>query len=229
MGLSGSGGSQQEDVGLAQLQAVALGHGAFLDLDALVMVVDRHAHGALGGLLPNDVLVEEVEDLLGLGQLKRDTGTRLTQLLIDDLVAQLDALVTDVDTRSRDELLDLLLALATEGALEQIHTLSVTCHSFLQIRLRSPHPGATASAYGLNRQVHQGYGGVSSPQYATLGTLLPAFGGFIFTGRTAGAPAGNRQERRGRCHCPTTPPTGGQEDCGEAGALREVSTWSTIP
>ena len=194
------------------------------------MVVDRHAHGALGRLLPNDVLVEKVEDLLGLRQLKRDTGTGLTQLLIDDLVAQLDALVTDVDTGSRDELLDLLLALATEGALEQIHTLSVTCHSFLQIRLRSPHPGATASAYGLNRQVHRGHGGVSSPQYAMLGTLLPAFGGFIFTGCTAGAPAGNRQERRRRCHCPTTThPTGGQEEWGEAEVLREVSTWSTIP
>ena len=159
-----------------------------------------------------------------------DASTGLTQLLIDDLVAQLDALVTDVDTGSRDELLDLLLALATEGALEQIHTLSVTCHSFLQIRLRSPHPGATASAYGLNRQVHRGHGGVSSPQYAMLGTLLPAFGGFIFTGCTAGAPAGNRQERRRRCHCPTTThPTGGQEEWGEAEVLREVSTWSTIP
>ena len=139
--LTGSGGPQQQDVGLAQLQAVPLGHGALLDLDALVVVVDRHAHGALGSLLADDVLVEEVEDLLGLGQLERNSGARVAQLLVDDLIAQLDALVADVDTGPGDELLDLLLALAAEGALEQIHTLSVTCHSFLQVRHRPPAPG----------------------------------------------------------------------------------------
>ena len=62
------------------------------------MVVDRYAHGALSGLLADDVLVEEVEDLLGLGQLKGNAGTGLAQLLINDLVAQLNALVADVDT-----------------------------------------------------------------------------------------------------------------------------------
>ena len=72
--LTGSGGPQQKDVGLTQLQTIPLGHGALLDLDALVVVVDRHAHGALGGLLADDVLVEEVEDLLGLGQLERNSG-----------------------------------------------------------------------------------------------------------------------------------------------------------
>src|SRR5207247_1185701 len=44
----------------------------------------------------------------------------LGQLLLDDLVAQVDALVADVDARSGDELLHLLLRLAAEGALEQI-------------------------------------------------------------------------------------------------------------
>ncbi len=40
----------------------------------------------------------------------------LLVLLRDDVVAELDALVADVDGRARDQLLDFLLALAAEGA-----------------------------------------------------------------------------------------------------------------
>jgi hypothetical protein len=42
----------------------------------------------------------------------------LGQLLFDDLVAEVDALVADVDPGARYELLDLLLRLPAEGALE---------------------------------------------------------------------------------------------------------------
>ena len=53
--------------------------------------------------------------------LRRDgsgAGVRLVLLhfLRDDVVAETDALIADVDRRSGDELLDLLLGLATEGA-----------------------------------------------------------------------------------------------------------------
>src|SRR3712207_8442680 len=44
----------------------------------------------------------------------------LGELLFDDLVAQVDALVADVHAGARDELLDLLLRLAAEGALQQV-------------------------------------------------------------------------------------------------------------
>jgi hypothetical protein len=55
-------------------------------------------------------------DLLGLGKaLELEGGSRL-ELLVDDLVAEVDALVADVDPRSRDELLDLALRLPAEAA-----------------------------------------------------------------------------------------------------------------
>ena len=41
---------------------------------------------------------------------------RSRQLLVDDLVAEIDALVADVDAGTGDELLDLPLALAAEAA-----------------------------------------------------------------------------------------------------------------
>ncbi|CAB4965434.1 unannotated protein [freshwater metagenome] len=84
------------------------------------MVVDRHRQRLLRGVLADDVLVEEFEDLPWLGEVAPLNIGRLVEFLFDDLVAQVDALVADVHTRTGNELLDLLLALPTEGALQQV-------------------------------------------------------------------------------------------------------------
>src|SRR3712207_2023323 len=88
----------------------------------------RSGEGALGLVLADDVLLEEVVDLLGLGQLVELQVRRLRELLLDDLVAEVDALVADVDPGASDELLDLLLALPAERALEQVTALTDSCH-----------------------------------------------------------------------------------------------------
>src|SRR5688572_33110429 len=54
------------------------------------------------------------------GQLLQRSGLALKCLLLVDLVAELDALVADVDRRPGDELLDVLLALAAEGAAQLV-------------------------------------------------------------------------------------------------------------
>ena len=133
IGLAAAGRADQQDVALGDLDLVGalLGalHGA-VRADALVVVVDRDRQGALGGLLPDHVLLEEREDLARLGQVEvgDDAGGGLGHALFDDLVAQLDALVADVDARPRDQLLDLLLALSAEGALEQVGALTDARH-----------------------------------------------------------------------------------------------------
>ena len=98
--------------------------------DALVVVVDGDRQGALGGLLADDVLLEEGENLLGLRQFELAGGllAGFSQPLLDDLVAQFDAFVADVNPGAGDELLHLLLAFATERALEQIGALTNTSH-----------------------------------------------------------------------------------------------------
>ncbi len=99
--------------------------------DALVVVVDGDREGLLGGLLPDDVLLEEGEDLFRLRQVELARGlfAGLGEALFDDLVAELDALVADVDAGTGDQLLDLLLALAAERALEQVGALADACHA----------------------------------------------------------------------------------------------------
>ncbi len=121
--LAAAGRADQQDVRLGDLDAVVLGAGqpaGLAGLDALVVVVDGDREGPLGRLLADDVLLEEVEDLLRLRQLDHGDLGGLGELLLDDLVAEIDALVADVDTWSGDELLDLLLGLAAEGALEEV-------------------------------------------------------------------------------------------------------------
>src|SRR5205823_8857114 len=90
-----------------------------LGVDPLVVVVDGDREDLLRALLPDHVLVEDLLDLRGL----RDRGRRgetllLVTLLGDDVVAEVDALVADVNRRSGDQLADLVLALPAEGAHE---------------------------------------------------------------------------------------------------------------
>ena len=97
--LAAAGGPEQQDVGLGQLDAVLLRRRA--GLHPLVVVVDGDREDLLGVLLPDDVVVEEVEDLAGLGQVLEAQLGGLVTLLGDDVVAQVDALVADVDARTR--------------------------------------------------------------------------------------------------------------------------------
>src|SRR5882724_10063194 len=103
----------EQDVRLLQLDVAR----DQLRVDALVVVVDRDRQDLLGALLADHVLVE---DLLDLGRLRHRRGGRegllLVDLLRDDVVAEVDALVADVDGRAGDQLADLVLALATERA-----------------------------------------------------------------------------------------------------------------
>jgi len=69
-------------------------------------------------VLPDDVLIEDIPDFLGFGQVAEVEVLFASQLLLDDLIAQLDALIADVNSRTGDQLSDLILGFSAEGALE---------------------------------------------------------------------------------------------------------------
>src|SRR3981189_836001 len=92
------------------------------------MVVDGDGQCALGGVLTDDIALEEFADFDGLGQLVKLDVVSVGELLFDDLVAQIYAFIADVDSWARNELFDLLLTLATERALQQVTAVSNARH-----------------------------------------------------------------------------------------------------
>src|SRR6185312_9701192 len=104
------------DVRLLQLD-ILVGLAGLLVIDPLVVVVDGDREDLLRAVLTDHVLVEDLLDLCRLGDRARTVRLVLfLDLLGDDVVAQTDALVTDVDGGTGDQLLHLLLRFAAEGA-----------------------------------------------------------------------------------------------------------------
>ena len=129
VGLAAAGGTQHQDVGLGQLDRLRAGIAHLLaGLDALVMVVDGHGQRALGGVLADDVTLEKLADLGRLGQLVEFYVVGIGEFLFDDLVAQVNAFIADIYARARNELLNLLLTLSAERALQQVTAVSNARH-----------------------------------------------------------------------------------------------------
>src|SRR5215203_1505503 len=109
---------------------------------------DCDRESALGGLLSDHVLVEDGVDLPRLGQaLELERGGR-RELLVDDLVAEIDALVADVDAWPGDQLLDLSLGLPAEAAEKLLVRIGWACQALSPFddaarapRLRLRHAG----------------------------------------------------------------------------------------
>src|SRR5205085_10282866 len=99
---------------------LAAGAGATARLQPLVMVVHGDRERLLRALLANDVFVENLLDLGGLRELVTRTLGAILELLTDDVVAELDALVADKNRRTGDQLAHFVLTLAAEGAVQQL-------------------------------------------------------------------------------------------------------------
>jgi len=80
------------------------------------VIVDGDREHLLREVLPDHVVIEERLDLERRGQRDLRLALFLLVLFRDDVVAELDALVADVDRRARDQLADFALRLPTEAA-----------------------------------------------------------------------------------------------------------------
>jgi hypothetical protein len=119
-GLARARGADQEDVPLAELDVVVeVILAVQLGLDSFIVVVDGDRERLLGAVLADDVLIEVGLDLVRaqvVGGLLLG-GRRQLRVLFNDLLAQGDALITDMDAlRARDQLADVLGLLPAEGA-----------------------------------------------------------------------------------------------------------------
>ena len=109
-------GPDQQDVGLGELDVVVLGG----VVEPLVVIVHRHRQHALGVVLADHVGVEHRADLGRARHAVARLDEGVLVLLADDVHAQLDAFIADEHGRAGDQLADLMLALAAEGAVERV-------------------------------------------------------------------------------------------------------------
>ena len=137
-GLARAGGPDQEDVALGELDFIPGAHAAFraAGLKPLVVVVDGDREHALGTLLSDHVLVQNLLDLLGLGQLVAGALGALLELFPDDVIAKLDAFVADEDRWSGDQLSNFVLALSTERAIQQLAVIMFAARIFAHAALK---------------------------------------------------------------------------------------------
>ncbi len=118
--LAAARGADQQDVGLGDLDVVLRPRATrTTHLQALVVVVDRDGQRLLRALLADDVLVQDLLDLVRLRELVPRPLGAVFQLFPNDVVAELDALVAHEHRRTGDQLADLVLALSTEGAVQE--------------------------------------------------------------------------------------------------------------
>jgi hypothetical protein len=93
------------------------------------VVVDRYRQDLFGAFLPHDILVEDRFDFGRLGNGGAAwTGLILFDFFVDDVVAQSDAFIADVDRRPCDEFLDFFLRFSAKRT-AQIAILAVVTTS----------------------------------------------------------------------------------------------------
>src|SRR5688500_10186524 len=128
-----AGRPDQHDVRLGQLDVVAAAR-LLLDLDPLVVVVDRDGELLLGLFLADDVFVEELLDVLRHRQRRRPGAPAGFEFVVvrDDVVADLDALVANEDRRARDQLADVILVLVAERTAEDLAVAGFFDHELSQ-------------------------------------------------------------------------------------------------
>ena len=116
--------TDQENVRLLKLDAVPVGRRG----DPLVVVVHRDREALLGPILADHVVVQDFPDLGRAGDASAPFGRGRGVVLGEDVVAEVDAFVADVDGGTGDELLHLVLALPAERAPEPASLLTAFRH-----------------------------------------------------------------------------------------------------
>jgi hypothetical protein len=113
--LAGAGRPDQQDVRLGQLDVVTAAR-LLLDFQPLVMVVDGDGELLLRQLLADDVLVEKFLDFRRRRQRRARAAAVEAVVVGNDVVADLDTLIADKDSRTRNQLANVVLILIAERA-----------------------------------------------------------------------------------------------------------------
>src|SRR5262249_5675445 len=129
-GLATARRTDQQDVAFRDLDIVLRARARGAGLQSLVVIVDGDREHLLGALLADHVLVQNLLDLVGLGQLVARTLRSVLELLANDVVTQLDTLVANKHRGASDELANFVLTLSAERAVQKLSVIVATACIF---------------------------------------------------------------------------------------------------
>jgi hypothetical protein len=88
-----------------------------LAIDAFVVIMNRHRQDLLGALLADYVLIKNSFNFRGFWHIGGGANILIVVAFFsDDIVAEIDAFITDVNGWTGDQLTNLVLTLPAEGA-----------------------------------------------------------------------------------------------------------------
>ena len=109
---AGAGRPDKQDIRFLKLDVGA----SFGKLEAFVMLINRDRKAFLRLVLPDHIFIQKTLDLLRLRQRGPRRDRRRLLVIIDDLVADVDALIANINARAGDQLSDVVLRFAAKGA-----------------------------------------------------------------------------------------------------------------
>ena len=82
--------------------------------DAFVVIVDGYRELLLRSILPDNILIQKAFDLRGLGKMYVLGRWLVVLILVDDVLANPDAFITDEDRGPRDQFTNIILTFVAE-------------------------------------------------------------------------------------------------------------------
>ena len=102
-GLARTSWANHQDIGLLNIHIVLTT--SILEIDALVVIVDRHCQGTFCPILADDIVVENIEQLLRFWRIRQVCQDLFCQFFSDNFLCQFDTLITDENIVSCDDFL----------------------------------------------------------------------------------------------------------------------------
>ena len=117
--LAAAGRTDHQNIALLQLHIIAAA-----EIDALVVVINRHRQGDLGAFLANHILIQDFLDFLRRGQLLHRLRKFVVLLAVPFIVqqthAKLHAFVADIGPGTGDDAFDFIFMLPAKRAANRL-------------------------------------------------------------------------------------------------------------
>jgi hypothetical protein len=97
------------------------------------MLINGNGQTLLRFVLPDDIFIEKIFYILRFRKIRANSGSFRAFVVVNDLITDVDAFITDVNAGTGDQLSDIVLGLAAKRTAEKFFWSSKIRHKSVQI------------------------------------------------------------------------------------------------